>query len=64
MIEDVGDFTIPGIIIIITAISWLALDIWLYLDNRKTISQAMFKMSKNMMAIAFILGFIMGHWFW
>ena len=62
---QIGDFTIAGVLIIATALVWLLVDVYLYLDPKKeTISARMLQWSKHMMAIVFLAGFIAGHFWW
>lgn len=61
---EVGDFTISGILILITAFIWLVIDIWLLVKERETISQRMWLWSRYFGAITFITGMLCGHWFW
>ena len=61
---EIGDFTPTGIFIIITAVLWLVYDVYLYATNKETISIRMHAWSKHFTAIAFLMGFIAGHWFW
>tara|TARA_R110000744_G_C19102445_1_gene533741 strand:- start:234 stop:428 length:195 start_codon:yes stop_codon:yes gene_type:complete len=56
--------TIAGILIIITAIIWLIVEIYVLYYKKQTISSAMYSYAKNMPIIPFIIGLLMGHWFW
>ena len=56
--------TLTTWLIIGSAFIWLGYDVYLYVPNKPTISDKMTKWGKHMMAIVFLLGFIMGHWFW
>ena len=48
---------------IIVTVLVLIFDLWLYLNNRKTISQIMIKWSEVFIIIPFAWGMLMGHWF-
>lgn len=61
----IGDFTIAGILVSLTAIVWLILDIYLYKKSGEaTISEAIRKWSYYSPVIPFIFGFLLGHWLW
>lgn len=62
--DEIGDFTVAGILILITAIVWIVVDVFLYVKNLETISSRMRSWGKDIMGIVFLLGFLCGHWFW
>lgn len=51
-------------IIIASALIWIGWDIYLYANDKETISDKMTKWGARMMGMVFLIGFIMGHWFW
>lgn len=64
MTDGIGDFTLAGVTLIITAILWLVLDVYMYVKDKKTLSVQVYEWSKMTITIPFLLGFICGHWFW
>jgi hypothetical protein len=58
------NFTIAGALISTTAIVWLLVDVFLYVNKKETISQAIIRMSWYTPMVPFIFGFLCGHWFW
>lgn len=56
--------TITTWIIIWTLFIWLIWDIYLYANNKETISRKLRNWNKHIMAVSNILFFLMGHWFW
>ena len=56
--------TITTWIIIGTATVWLTWDTFLFITERETISQKIYKWSKVTMFVPFAFGMLMGHWFW
>ena len=61
---EVGDFTTSGVLILMTAFLWIALDIYLYVEKKETISVRLFLWSRHFGGIIFIAGMLCGHWFW
>ena len=53
-----------GWIILATIALWLIYDIYLFTNDKETLSAYIRRWSNHMMAIVFIVGFLMGHWFW
>ena len=47
-----------------TAIVWLVWDVYLYIADKQTISEKMYKASKVSTIVPFIMGVLCGHWFW
>lgn len=62
--ELVGDFTVSAAVIAVTALVWLVWDIIAYAKGKKTISHHIVKWSYYSPMIPFIMGMLMGHWFW
>ena len=56
--------TIWGILISLTSL--LGLEFWTLTNNYKedTISEVINRQSKKWLFIPFLIGFLMGHWFW
>lgn len=61
---EIGDFTIAGVLISVTAVVWLLVDVYLYAKKKETISQGMLRMAWYTPMVPFIIGFLCGHWFW
>jgi hypothetical protein len=62
-IGEIGSFTPTVGMIALTAIIWLIWDLVLYFKGKRTISEYIGNGSKYVGAIAFIIGFLCGHWF-
>jgi hypothetical protein len=62
--KDVGDFTVTGGLVIITALLWLLWDVYVYISKKETISQFIVKSAWYSPLAPFVFGFLMGHWFW
>lgn len=56
--------SIAGWLIIATALIWLIVEIYVIYVKKQTISNAMYDYAKNMPIVPFIIGLLMGHWFW
>ena len=61
---EVGDFTTAAILLIVTAIVWIVIDVWLYVVKKETISMRLFLWSRHFGGIIFLAGMLCGHWFW
>ena len=64
MEEIPGMPTITGWFIIISALVWLAWEIWAIVTKREVISVAVYRFAKANPAVPFSIGFLMGHFFW
>ena len=62
--EAPGMPTTTGIVLIITSVLLLAYEIYLLVNKKEPISVAVYKFGKHSMAVVFIIGFLMGHFFW
>ena len=62
--EQPGMPTTTGIVLIIGALSLLAYEIYLLINKNEPISVAVYRFGQHSMAIVFITGFLMGHFFW
>ena len=56
--------TTTGIVLIITALLLLGYEIYLLAKKEEPISVAVYRFGQHSMAIVFICGFLMGHFFW
>lgn len=56
--------TVTGWFIIATAFSWLFFETYVVMKGKEPISHAMYKFGKHSMAFVFLIGFLMGHFFW
>ena len=56
--------TTAGMLIIITAIIWLLVEIYVLLAGKQTISNAVYKYAQRMPILPFIMGLLVGHWLW
>jgi len=64
MHPEVGQLTISMALIAITAISWLVWDVVAYAKGKKTISYYFTNWAYYSPMVPFILGVLIGHWFW
>lgn len=64
MMEAPGMPTTTGIVLIITSVLLLAYEIYLLVNKKEPISVAVYRFGKHSMAVVFIIGFLMGHFFW
>ena len=52
------------VLFVVLALAWEAVTLWREHDNIYTISQVMHDTAKKHPMIAFVLGVLIGHWFW
>lgn len=53
-----------GIVLIITSLLMLFYEVYLLVKGKEPISVAVYRFGQHSMAIVFIAGFLMGHFFW
>ena len=53
-----------GWALIVFSLVLLAYEIYLLAYNKEPISVAVYKFGKHSMAVVFMIGFLMGHFFW
>lgn len=56
--------TITTWIILSTIAIWITWDVYLYRNNKVTISEVVNKWGNKSLPFVFALGFLCGHWFW
>lgn len=56
-------FDITAIFVILITFFILIFDLWLFVSNKRTISQLIIQWSEKLLIIPFLWGFLMGHWF-
>lgn len=56
--------TLTGWFIIVTAMVWLGFEVYVIIYKKQTISNAMYDFATKMPMVPFIIGLLMGHWFW
>jgi hypothetical protein len=56
--------TTTGIVLICMSIFLLAYEIYLLVNKKEPISVAVYRFGQHSMAVVFIIGFLMGHFFW
>ena len=62
--EAPGMPTATGWVLIGTSLALLGFEVYLLAAKKEPISVAVYKFGKHSMAIVFIIGFLMGHFFW
>lgn len=62
--NDIGSFTITGIILIAITLLVIGIDLYLVITKKPTFSVVIYKVSWVSPAVVFAAGFIAGHWFW
>lgn len=56
--------TITTWLILGTVLVWIGWDVYLFLNDKTTISDKITKFGKHVTGVIFLIGFLMGHWFW
>lgn len=64
MSEYPGMISNTGLVILIIALFLIGYETYLLLNKKEPISIAVYKFGKHSMAVVFIIGFLMGHFFW
>jgi hypothetical protein len=64
MNEYPGMPSTTGVVLIVTSLLLLAYEAYLLYKKKEPISVAVYKFGQHSMAIVFLVGFLMGHFFW
>ncbi len=59
-----GSPTMTGIVLIAVSMLLLVYEVYLLVKGKEPISVAVYRFGQHSMAIVFIIGFLMGHFFW
>ena len=62
--EQPGMPSTTGMVLIAVSLFLLMYEVYLLVKGKEPISVAMYKFGQHSMAIVFIIGFLMGHFFW
>jgi len=62
--EQPGMPTTTGMVLIVMSVFLLAYEIYLLVKGKEPISVAVYRFGQHSMAVVFIIGFLMGHFFW
>ena len=64
IMEAPANPTLTGWFIIATALVWFVFEMYVLIAKKQTISNAMYELAKRNPSLPFVIGLLMGHWFW
>jgi hypothetical protein len=64
MSKGVGRLTPTIIVILVISFALIGYDIYLYANDLTTISEDVYTLSNISIGVPFLIGIVIGHWFW